>query len=165
VVEGGLRQAALAAPELALARHEPAADEAVEEGRAHAPGLDEVLVAGGEDVLDVVGVEEEERGDVEEARRHHVAELARAALDEPERVAVELAHVAHQTPAARAPGDCCCDHDEPQLDSRQESGVRRRTVVARTLRPSSSTSAARGATDFWLLAPDYGISMKPSPMK
>ena len=67
----------------------------------------------------MVWVEEEERGDVEEARRHHVAELARAALDEAQRVAVELAHVAHQTPAARALRDCRCDHDEPQVDSRQ----------------------------------------------
>src|SRR5205085_624134 len=50
-------------------------------------------------------------GDVEESRQHNVAELARAALDEGERVAVELPHVAHDAPALRAFGHCDGDHD------------------------------------------------------
>jgi len=59
----------------------------------------------------VLRVEEEVSGHVQEARQHNVAELARAALDEGERVAVELAHVAHHAPALRALGNCDGDHD------------------------------------------------------
>src|SRR5438477_5016644 len=101
-MESGLRQTALSLPFFALARQQTVADQSLKEIRAQRHRLDEVLRIRGEHILDVVGMIKKDRGHVEKTHPHHIAIVARAAFYETERVAIELAHNAHERRAFRA---------------------------------------------------------------
>jgi hypothetical protein len=88
-VKGGLHHAALAEPEVAFTG-EKAVTENVSIGAEDA-ALDEFFGVVHEDVFDVVGVEEEEGADVEEAETDDVAILAGGTGHETERIPAERA--------------------------------------------------------------------------
>jgi len=99
-VERGLDQPPLAQPRVALGEQEPIAEERPQQ--AHAGALDEVPVAGHEQLLDGVRVVDEQDAERAHLRLDEVAVLARAFLVEAELVAAEVARGSAEVPAPGA---------------------------------------------------------------